>query len=105
MALTTKVGDLEPGDQALLAQLKGQMEANRKGHDDYVAARSAGDKQGMDLNQPSFNAFEEYASQYRAEAEHLGVTGEPDAQDIPVAVTGTAERNIGKVPAKPDKDA
>jgi hypothetical protein len=103
MALSTKVKDLESSDQTLLANIKGQMSANQKGHDDYVKARDAGDKAGMDLNQPSFNAYEQYADQYRAEASRLGVSDVPE--DVPIAVTSPAMPDKGdKVPAKPDKD-
>lgn len=89
------------GDENLLASIKGQMEANRKGHDDYVAARTAGDRAGMDQNQPSFNAFEAYAEQYRQEASRLGITDEPE---VPLAATAPAERDIGKVPKKADPE-
>ena len=97
-------GNLAPGEESLLVQIKGQMEANRKAHDDYVAARSAGNKAGMDLNQHGFQAFEAYAEQYRREAGGLDVKGEPGDDDIPVASISPAERDVGSVPKEPDPE-
>lgn len=102
MNLALKLSDLAPDDKGMLATIKGQMEANRKGHDDYMAARSAGDQAGMDINKPSYEAFEQYAAQYRTEAAGMGVTEEPGDEDIPAAATQPGDRDVGKVPAKPD---
>lgn len=102
--MALKTTDLQPGEESLLVQIKGQMESNRKSHEEYVKARDKGDQAGMDLNQHGFQAFEAYAQQYRDEAARLGVKGEPDADDIPLSATMPGDRDIGKVPDKPDKE-
>lgn len=103
--MALKIGDLPDNEHALLVQIKAQLAANKSAHDDYVAARDSGDKAGMDINKPSFDAYENYAQQYREEAARLGVSGEPDDEDVPAASTQPSERDFGRVPAKPDKDA
>lgn len=94
-----KLTDLALDDQQTLTSLKGQIEANRHGHDLYVAARDAGDDAEMNSHKSSFDAFEHYAAEYRGEADRLGVTEEPE---VPVALTSPGERDIGKVPKKAD---
>lgn len=101
--MALKLADLERSDQDLLVGIKGQMEANRTSRDAFIEAQNADDKAGMDHNKPGWLAFNQYAEQYRQEAARLGVSGEPTDDDIPQALTSPSPRDVGKVPAKPDK--
>lgn len=91
-------------DRQLLERIKGQMEANREAHDNYVAARDRGDDAGMRYDKASFEAFEEYAQQFRDEADRLGVEYDDVTFDRTVAAPAVAsEEQTGEVPSEPDE--
>lgn len=99
-----KVKDLPDHERGLLEQLRGQMEANRAAHDEYVKARDEGDDTGMRYNKASFEAFEAYAQQFRDEADRLGVSyDDVDPERAVMAPAVSSEDQVGDVPSEPDE--
>lgn len=96
--------DIPADDQSLLERIKGQVEANRAGHDSYVEARKNKDDAGMRYHKASFEAFEAYAQQFRDEADRLGVSADDvDADRATMSPAVDSQEETGDVPDKPDK--